>query len=60
MSGLSKVIVFDPDVRASRQVQLGFELLPAVDGQRSQGMQQLVEHMEEAVKDQAPRGAKIK
>jgi hypothetical protein len=25
MSGLSKVIVFDPDIRASRQVQLGFE-----------------------------------
>ena len=25
MSGLSKVIVLDPDVRASRQVQLGFE-----------------------------------
>ena len=25
MSGLSKVIVFDPDLRASRQVQLGFE-----------------------------------
>ena len=25
MSGLSKVIVLDPDVRASRQIQLGFE-----------------------------------
>ena len=25
MPGLSKVIVLDPDVRAGRQVQLGFE-----------------------------------
>src|SRR5690349_6473288 len=25
MSGLSKVIVLDPDIRASRQIQLGFQ-----------------------------------